>query len=42
MAPAEVLKPMPSVKTVWADIDPDRNKTELERQRAELLKGKTT
>lgn len=33
-------KAMPNVKTVWPDIDPDKNKAKLDAQAAELLKGK--
>lgn len=32
-------KPMPNVKTVWPDIDPNKNAEKL-RQQAEMLKGK--
>ncbi len=36
---AKAVKPMPTVRTVWPDIDPDRNAAKL-RQQAEMLKGK--
>lgn len=31
------LKPMPNVRTVFPDIDPDKNREKLEKQRKELL-----
>lgn len=31
-------KPMPNVKTVWPDIDPDRNRAKLEKQKQDLSK----
>lgn len=31
---------MPSVRTIFPDIDPDRNAETLERQKRELLEGK--
>lgn len=36
----QTAKPMPNVKTVWPDIDPNKNKAKLDAQAAELLKGK--
>lgn len=33
-------KPMPKVRTVWPDIDPEKN-VETLRQQAEMLKGKS-
>jgi hypothetical protein len=35
----KAARPMPTVRTVWPDIDPDRNAEKL-RQQAEMLKGK--
>lgn len=33
------VKQMPTAKEIFPDIDPDRNKAKLEKQREELLKG---
>lgn len=34
--PVEVLKPMPNIRTLWPDIDPDRNRAKLEQQKRDL------
>lgn len=34
----QIAQPMPQVRTIWPDIDPDRNKATLDKQKQELNK----
>lgn len=36
-----VVKPMPTVKTIWPDIDPNKNAEKLRQQAEELMKRET-